>query len=215
MAEWTAISADSQRMGRGQRTKTWQDVPGKALLCTLVSPKLNWPGDSLMTRHMAVAVALCEAIESQGIGPILLKWPNDLYFEGRKVGGLLTEAQWVGVDCTRYAGSIGLNVQQAPPGFASLASPEEPTTWRERLLPIWIRALTFPNAAITESFTARLVHRGAGMWRIPNHEAPQACQCVGVDTQGRIGLRLDGEYDAIKIRWYVHGQAQWVGAVQV
>ncbi len=63
-AEWTAISADTQRLGRGQRTKTWQDVPGKALLCTLVSPQVTWPGESLMHRHMAMAVALCEAMEA-------------------------------------------------------------------------------------------------------------------------------------------------------
>ena len=198
-AEWTAISADTQRLGRGQRTKTWQDVPGKALLCTLVSPQVTWPGESLMHRHMAMAVALCEAMEAEGVGPIGLKWPNDLYLEGRKVGGILTEAQWTGSHCTRYAGSLGLNIEAAPPGFAALGSSEAPQVWRDRLLPPWVDALMHPDeSAIHVFFTAtrpsrnRVVagsgRRGAPRGQVPRRGCPRP-DWLAVDPGGRPNRR--------------------------
>ena len=214
VAEWTAISADTQHLGRGQRTKTWQDVPGKALLCTLVSPQVMWPGESLMHRHMAMAVALCEAIEATGVGSIGLKWPNDLYLEGRNVGGILTEAQWTGSHCTRYAGSLGLNIEAAPPGFAALGPFEAPQVWRDRLLPPWVDALMHPDESAIQSFSQRLVHRGIGLWRVPGEEEPREAKCLGVDAQGRIGLQWTWVDGQTVVRWYVHGETHWVGGLE-
>ncbi|NDH89948.1 MAG: hypothetical protein EBZ22_03520, partial [Flavobacteriia bacterium] len=94
--EWTAISADSQTAGKGQGQKTWQDLPGQAVLMTLVSPLWSLEAQAVFPRHMAAAVTALELLQPYAAAPIQLKWPNDLYLGGKKLGGLLTEAQWSG-----------------------------------------------------------------------------------------------------------------------
>jgi len=80
------VVAARQTAGRGRRGGAWEAAP-RALAATLAFCP-PWPEETWPRLTLAAGVAACGAL---GAG-VRLEWPNDLVAEGRKVGGLLTEA---------------------------------------------------------------------------------------------------------------------------
>lgn len=96
------LVAVEQTAGRGRRGKGWVSQPGDSLTFSLGLPLApnDWSGLSL-----AVGVSLAEHLHPG----IRLKWPNDLWWDGRKLGGILVETASVGTQ--RYAVvGVGLNL---------------------------------------------------------------------------------------------------------
>lgn len=106
-AHGTALLAYSQRQGRGRLGRQWHSPTGSGLYgSVLLRPHIE---RALYPRLTLVAgVAAISAIEEQtGLSP-QLKWPNDLYLNGKKCGGILTEAVFTsGGDCAVVG--IGIN----------------------------------------------------------------------------------------------------------
>lgn len=83
----TLVTAGEQEAGRGRQGRVWTAPPGSAVLMSLILRDLD-------ERHalvpLAAAVAVCEACES--VSP-RVKWPNDVWIDGRKVAGILIEGR--------------------------------------------------------------------------------------------------------------------------
>lgn len=113
------VVADAQRAGRGRLGRSWWAEPGGSLLASwLVRPELapeRWPVLTLVA-GLAAARAL---IASAGV-EVRLKWPNDLLAGGRKLGGLLAEADGHGA----LVVGLGVNVRQTefPEDIAAIAT---------------------------------------------------------------------------------------------
>jgi BirA family biotin operon repressor/biotin-[acetyl-CoA-carboxylase] ligase len=105
---WTAVFAQQQRLGRGQRERTFVSDAGGLY----VSAVLPYAGDALRARGFSLAVgwALHEAICALGVRGARLRWPNDLMLGARKLGGILVEQ---GRRDTLLVG-VGLNVRNCP-----------------------------------------------------------------------------------------------------
>ncbi len=120
------LVAQRQTAGRGRLGRAWHGDAGRALTFSLGLPlaPANWSGLSL-----AVGVALAESLHPE----IRLKWPNDLWLHGRKLGGILIETASTGVEARapRYA-VIGAGINLAPPAAPGLATPP---AWLGELLP--------------------------------------------------------------------------------
>lgn len=115
--EGCVVLAEAQKAGRGRWGRQWVAAPGQGLLCTLVlrvETGAGTPGGLPLLLGVEAALALREL----GLAEAALKWPNDLWWRGRKLGGLLVEA----VDGHWLAG-LGLNLEPAVDveGAASLA----------------------------------------------------------------------------------------------
>jgi BirA family transcriptional regulator, biotin operon repressor / biotin---[acetyl-CoA-carboxylase] ligase len=87
----TVVTADEQTAGRGRQGRTWTAPPGSALLYSAVLRPIE-------ARHsvlpLAVALAVCETAEVLRPGiECMVKWPNDVHLEGRKLAGILIEAR--------------------------------------------------------------------------------------------------------------------------
>lgn len=112
-----AILAEEQTAGRGQYHRTWQAPPRKALLLsTILQPPAELARPSLLTAWVAVAVA--DAIQKLTKQDTVIKWPNDLLLQGRKVCGILIERH----GSAAIAG-IGLNLNQQAEDWANLKLP--------------------------------------------------------------------------------------------
>ena len=64
---------------------------------------------------LAVGVAVARALEHQGFPTLGLKWPNDVYYDGRKLAGILVELAAHKGELTHCVIGVGINVQ-VPPG---------------------------------------------------------------------------------------------------
>jgi BirA family biotin operon repressor/biotin-[acetyl-CoA-carboxylase] ligase len=106
------VLAEMQTAGRGRRGKSWVSPFGQNIYLSLLwhfdDVALNLSGVSL-----AVGVAVITALKKQGVDGLQLKWPNDIYWQGRKLGGILLELRGeAGGACDMVVG-LGLNVKMS------------------------------------------------------------------------------------------------------
>jgi BirA family biotin operon repressor/biotin-[acetyl-CoA-carboxylase] ligase len=114
--------ADRQTAGRGRLNRTWEAPAGSALLVSMLL-RPNLLPTHVHSTTMAAAVAASDACEEvAGFRP-LLKWPNDVVVEGRKLAGLLAEAELAGDKVDAVVVGMGLNVNwdAPPPELAGIA----------------------------------------------------------------------------------------------
>lgn len=109
-----AFFSSNQVAGRGQRGKTWSSTPGASVaLSILIRPDFLTVLQQFQL-NMALALGVWDALAYHaGQKKLRIKWPNDLYWENKKLGGILIESivsssgQWAWA----IAG-IGLNINQ-------------------------------------------------------------------------------------------------------
>lgn len=109
----TLVVADEQTAGRGRMDRTWQSRPGDAaLMSLLLRPESLAPGEATGI-VLVTALAVCEACRSFG-ADALIKWPNDIVCGGRKICGMLLDADG-DMDAVRFAVvGVGLNIAGYP-----------------------------------------------------------------------------------------------------
>jgi BirA family biotin operon repressor/biotin-[acetyl-CoA-carboxylase] ligase len=107
------VTAGAQESGRGRQGRTWFAPPGGALLYSaLLRPLGERP-----LLPLAVPLAVCAAAESLAPVSCGVKWPNDVWVEGRKLAGVLIESRaGAGADGWAVIG-IGLNLSISPEEF--------------------------------------------------------------------------------------------------
>lgn len=101
--------AEVQTAGRGRRGHAWLQPFGTGLALSYGTGLRVERVDGLA---IAMAIAAAEALAACGFGGIGLKWPNDLYARGGKLGGVMVEA--AGGPDPRLVIGVGLNVHAAP-----------------------------------------------------------------------------------------------------
>lgn len=88
----TLIIADRQEKGRGRLERTWFSPPGKNIyLSIILKPEIEPKDATLLTVLAAVACTI--AIRKTSGLKVVIKWPNDLIFSEKKLGGILTEVR--------------------------------------------------------------------------------------------------------------------------
>ncbi|XPV77850.1 MAG: biotin--[acetyl-CoA-carboxylase] ligase [Desulfovibrio sp.] len=112
--DWETIFAESQTSGRGQLRREWHSPKGN-IYATLMLPTIfSYAANDKDQRNytdllpLIAGYLLCSALEKHGFD-ILVKWPNDILLQGRKVGGILVEQRGDKTYC-----GIGLNLCHAP-----------------------------------------------------------------------------------------------------
>jgi BirA family biotin operon repressor/biotin-[acetyl-CoA-carboxylase] ligase len=103
------ISAEIQTAGRGRLNRRWEAPSGTSLMFSILfRPSLDLSEVFSITNLMAVSV--CTAVEEMGGPSLAIKWPNDIYLEGRKVAGILTEFTSCSEHIQYVVVGVGLNV---------------------------------------------------------------------------------------------------------
>ena len=145
------LIVEHQTHGRGRQGRSWHSTAGASLTFSLSLPleMSDWSGLSLV-----VGAAIAEALDPEG-RRLRLKWPNDLWLDERKLGGILIETVPAGSSRMAVIG-VGLNVSdrakvadsQLNTGFACLQELIEditPPMALARLAPTLVKALAaFP-----------------------------------------------------------------------
>ncbi|MFW5691609.1 MAG: biotin--[acetyl-CoA-carboxylase] ligase [Chloroflexota bacterium] len=109
----SAIVGDEQLKGRGRHGRTWYTPPGVALAVSVI---LKPAPQALSQVTMLGALAIAEMIDALAADAplqpaVTIKWPNDVRLDGRKVSGVLPEAEWRGGDLLGVSLGMGINVR--------------------------------------------------------------------------------------------------------
>lgn len=104
------ILTDHQTGGRGQYERKWTVEKGKNLTFSLIFEPKKAERFTLLTLTCALAVR--DAVNKLAGLEAMIKWPNDILNEGKKLCGILTETQFLGNHLERVVVGIGLNVNQ-------------------------------------------------------------------------------------------------------
>ncbi|MDH3325122.1 MAG: biotin--[acetyl-CoA-carboxylase] ligase [Gammaproteobacteria bacterium] len=107
-----ACLVEHQTEGRGRRGKSWVSPFGANIYLSIrkkiqVSPKESG------CASLIVGLAVISALESMGYYGMEIKWPNDIYFQGKKLAGVLIEAVSVKVNSVELVVGIGLNINMS------------------------------------------------------------------------------------------------------
>jgi BirA family biotin operon repressor/biotin-[acetyl-CoA-carboxylase] ligase len=110
-------TAEQQTAGRGRRGRAWVSPFARNVYLSVVW-EFSQGAAALEGLSLAVGVAVAEALKGFGLPPVALKWPNDLLYDGAKLGGVLLEMVGNATDKCQVVVGIGLNVAM-PPSVAS------------------------------------------------------------------------------------------------
>ncbi|AKC59766.1 biotin--[acetyl-CoA-carboxylase] ligase [Blochmannia endosymbiont of Polyrhachis (Hedomyrma) turneri] len=102
--------AESQMQGRGRYGKYWFSPFGKNVYLSiywLLSHSNRREPITILS--LVVSVVIVEVLQSLGVNDIRVKWPNDIYFRGRKLAGVLIEVISKFRNCIHVVIGIGIN----------------------------------------------------------------------------------------------------------
>lgn len=209
-----ALFTEIQTRGRGRRGRAWHSVAGESLVASVLirpdSPPSKW---GLVT--LATGVALADALSASA--PVRLKWPNDLFLDGRKLGGILVETQMSSVDGFLVIGfGINLNQTTFDPEIEELAiSLRQHTGQHLDLNATAAKAINALAQHLPDAWNApqRILDRFGELDTLHGaeviareREAGEVIHGVaqGIDGHGRLILRLDsGGFRALEDAWTI------------
>jgi BirA family biotin operon repressor/biotin-[acetyl-CoA-carboxylase] ligase len=210
----TVVTAEQTR-GRGQRGNSWEAEPGKNItLSVILSPSFLLARQQFHL-NMAVSLAVLDLLREHGLHDAQVKWPNDLYFQDKKLGGILIENTINSYQIQHSIVGIGLNVNQLRFGTTTATSMAKVSGQALEVEKVTVRLL--------ELLEKRYLELRNGKVSKLRHEYLQAMyrfqevhpfvvqgqqvqgQIVGVDEDGRLAVEIERrlQYFAFKEISYV------------
>lgn len=110
--EVALIWAKKQTHGRGRHGRSWLSKEGNLYSSFVVYPKV--PVKHAYEISFVGALAVGHALEKAGLDSFKYKWPNDIFINGAKVGGVLLELEAYTSDQYYVIVGVGINVNDAP-----------------------------------------------------------------------------------------------------
>jgi len=111
LEEGTVIITGNQTAGRGQRGNSWESEAGKNIACSILLYPSFLPIQRFFLLSEAISLGVKETLDAY-IDGITVKWTNDVYYQERKIAGILIENELTGSNYTLSIAGIGLNINQ-------------------------------------------------------------------------------------------------------
>ena len=177
----TLVLADVQQAGRGRHGRPWTSRPGAGIWLTLLARELDPATVGVLSLRLGIHAAA--ALDAFAEEPVRLKWPNDLYVQERKLGGILVEARWRDARLEWAALGVGINV--AAPADVPGASGLQPGVSRREVLQALVPALVEAASRRGQLTPAELAAFG-------RRDLARGRQCVSPEAGRVVGLAADG-----------------------
>ena len=198
----TLVLTAHQSAGRGRLGRKFESPAGKGVYCSiLLRPEL--PAASAQTATIRAAVAVCRAVQDLCGLELAIKWVNDLYYKGKKVCGILTEAgtdlesgqlEWLVV-------GIGLNLTATAEDFPPELTAKAGSLYPGGPAPVSRAALAgaigrellalCPGFACLDEYRARCFVPGHWVTVCTGTET-YAAQALSIDDAGRLVVQREG-----------------------
>lgn len=208
--------ANFQSTGKGQRGKAWHSAPNESILMSVVLNTTRLSPSQSFRLSAAVAVAVKDFLQKLTTEKVYIKWPNDIYINDRKAGGILIENvisqgiwKWsvigtgININQLSFPGALpnavslqmitGINYSCAELALALTAHIDE--RWQQLSKGDW--------RAILANYNKNLFGRGQ-VKRLRKGSVVIPCLIKRVDDHG---VLIAGEND----EWHFeHGQVEWL-----
>jgi BirA family biotin operon repressor/biotin-[acetyl-CoA-carboxylase] ligase len=196
------VFAEYQTAGRGRSGNRWFAEKGKCILFSVVLCGLGFPSELL---SLCTAVAIAEAVGTNGSRRARIKWPNDILLGGGKIAGILVESRKYGYG-EGYILGVGVNCNQSAEDFpqelknAATSLKIEQRRAVDRVsasrriissLDYWVSRAERNEDAVIENWKRHSMLLGERVTVIC--DGRQYCgNCLGVDPQKGLILQLEG-----------------------
>lgn len=204
--EGYVLAAECQTAGKGRLGRSFYSPLGSGIYMSLIlRPKMNAADALFITTSAAVAVA--RAIETCCDGKVRpqIKWVNDIYVEGKKVCGILTEAaidfESGGLEYAVLGIGVNINIpdgdfpEEIRETAASVFGSEKRSNIRNRLAAEILRELAalpenYMSDEVLEEYRSRSLLTGeSAMAHFSNKSLP--CHVLGIDERARLLVRFE------------------------
>ena len=109
--EGAVVIAGKQTLGRGRYKRAWFSPKDKGLYFSILL-RPNIPHNHITFLPLAAGIALHKAIKPIIMNSrMMIRWPNDILICGKKIAGILLEAQFLNGSATTVVLGIGINVK--------------------------------------------------------------------------------------------------------
>jgi BirA family biotin operon repressor/biotin-[acetyl-CoA-carboxylase] ligase len=213
----TLYFAHDQWAGKGTRGKTWTSKPGENIVLSAVLEPVALSSSQTFVLSAAVALA-CHDLFSNYAGPdaTRIKWPNDLYWNDRKAGGILIENSFRGDRWAFAVVGIGININQTdfPETARNAVSLRQITGQSYNAVQLARELGAFLDRRYREleasiftpitEYNARLYRLGQNV-RLRKGNAVFDTVVTGVSAQGRLHTKdvLEREFSFGEVEWVI------------
>ncbi len=197
------VVADEQTAGRGRSGRAWFTPRGAGLAFSLILRPEQIESASIPRLTGLGALAVCEVLQSKYDLQAQIKWPNDVLVGGRKLTGVLVEADWQGDEIRSAVLGIGINVapDSVPPeseaGFpatcveTALGSPiDRWTLLREVLRVLLSRLLDIDQDEFLQAWEGNLVYQREWVQLLREGSEPVIGRLLGLRSDGSLRMSL-------------------------
>lgn len=206
------IRADYQTAGRGQTGNSWESERGKNLLYSSLLKYPNLHATEQWRLSMLIAITWWEVLKQHlPQEHLTIKWPNDIYYQDKKLVGILIENILQGIHIGYTIAGVGVNINQTEwrsnaPNPISMKQITSKEYNHEQLLAEWIEAMKSWETVSTDELSSaylQRIYRRKGWYQYVEREvslAPTAiapantegvflAEFLGISKQGELLLR--------------------------
>ena len=190
-----------QTAGRGRQGRAWQSGAGNLHLSVLLRPRGPAAGGRL---PLLAGLAVAEAVAGPGFDP-RLKWPNDVWIDGRKVAGVLVEASSSGGRVETAVVGVGVNVRSVPEALdaatraaaaclADFGPAPDPVDLAAAVLArirVWYHRVAAGDGGLMDAWRARSLPWWGRRIEARAADGVVAGRAIGIDDDGALVLMLD------------------------
>lgn len=206
----TLVVADCQNMGKGRRGRSFSSPAGQSIYMTLLLRPDTSPSKASMITilsAMAVRTALSEVCGIEG----LIKWPNDIVADGRKLCGILTEMSAELTKINYVVVGIGINVnnEKMPEDIEKIAVSARMLTGKKQKRSLIIGSVckwfsiyynkfieTSDLSLLKDEYNRYLIHMNKEVEIIRDNEKYRA-KSLGLADDGELLIEKDGKPETV------------------
>jgi len=201
--EGTVVIAEKQKKGKGRQGRTWISPKGGIYLSCIIRPDIEPREVAKIT--LVSALAVCISIRKAANVPAMIKWPNDIIIDGKKVCGILTEMKAEQDKVDFLIVGIGINVDNPasllPKGATTLLEESDNSISKVELakgilenLEHYIGIFKKEGFKVIRDEWRDLSETIGRHVKVQCHEGKIEGQALDVDADGALVIRLDSGF---------------------
>lgn len=206
LPEGFVVTTDYQTMGKGQGSNVWESEKGKNLLFSLLLRPTHLPvGEQFLIAQLVslgIVSALKNIVSAQLVDyasspKFTIKWPNDIYWGNKKIGGMLIENVWQGSHIASSIVGVGLNVNQedflsdAPNPVSLINILGSKTSLEDLLHQVLEEIFRYYKSSVSDDIRteyAQQLFRNKGEFPFRNEKGVFSASISGVEKDGQLLL---------------------------